>query len=161
MWIPLKTLQSIALWLVLNTTTATTRDLSLALGIFGLHLALGNYWNVVFMGRKQIKQSLPVMAAFWFSIVAGIAAFWRVDPLAGKLFLPTIGWVTVAAKLNWDIAALRLMIRRRRGENNVLGNCDSQIDVVALCGRMCSRNSKLKPLLHPKERPTCRRLGLL
>jgi len=116
MWIPLKTLQSIALWLVLNTPTPTRHRLSLpvALSIFSLHLALGNYWNVVFMGRKQINQSLPVMAAFWCSIVAGVAAFWNINPLAGKMFLPTIGWVTVAAKLNWDIASLNSSDTKKR-----------------------------------------------
>lgn len=54
------------------------------------------------------------MAAFWCSIVAGIAAFWNVNPTAGKLFLPTIGWVSVAAKLNWDIAALDTSDTKKR-----------------------------------------------
>jgi hypothetical protein len=37
---------------------------------------------------------------------AGIASFATVSPLAAALFAPTQVWVTVAAKLNYDIVAL-------------------------------------------------------
>jgi TspO/MBR family len=101
---------------------------------------------VVFFGRKQLKPSLPVMAAFWLSIagevgccvcyanrafhegssvqssvtvqpvgadaqdgceiVGSTASFYPISQLAALLMVPTQIWVTVAAKLNWDIVKL-------------------------------------------------------
>jgi benzodiazapine receptor len=45
--------------------------LGLALGVYGLHMALGNWWNVVFFGRRQISGSIKWMMAFWAS-TAGV-----------------------------------------------------------------------------------------
>jgi benzodiazapine receptor len=49
-WIPLKVLQSVALWLVLKQAD-NKKQLALPLSIFGLHLFLGNWWNGE--GRQQ------------------------------------------------------------------------------------------------------------
>lgn len=43
-WIPLKVMQSAALWLVLNKAK-TAKELALPLAAFGTHLFLGNWWN--------------------------------------------------------------------------------------------------------------------
>jgi benzodiazapine receptor len=43
-WIPLKVLQSVALWLVWKTAP-DNQSLALPAAIFGAHLALGNWWN--------------------------------------------------------------------------------------------------------------------
>jgi benzodiazapine receptor len=37
---------------------------------------------------------------------ASIASFYQVSPLAAALFAPTQIWVTIAAKLNYDIVRL-------------------------------------------------------
>jgi tryptophan-rich sensory protein len=76
-WIPLKALQSVAAWLVWKSAPAQ-HDLYLPLGLFGLHLFLGNWWNVVFFGQHKMRQSVKWMAAFWCSIAASIAAFSQV-----------------------------------------------------------------------------------
>lgn len=44
-WIPLKLLQSVALWLVWRSG-ADQQQLAVPLSLFGLHLFLGNWWNV-------------------------------------------------------------------------------------------------------------------
>lgn len=44
-WIPLKLLQSVALWLVWRSG-ADRQQLAAPLALFGLHLFLGNWWNV-------------------------------------------------------------------------------------------------------------------
>lgn len=114
-WIPLKALQSVGLWLAYRQITAglgsdtgaKARALALPVGVFGVMLGLGNYWNVVFFGQRRMKASIKVMGAFWASVVASAAAFWHAgSPLAGLLVAPTSIWVTVAAKLNWDIVQL-------------------------------------------------------
>lgn len=44
MWIPLKVLQSVAVWLVVKQAPSR-KELVLPLTLFGIHLALGNWWN--------------------------------------------------------------------------------------------------------------------
>lgn len=104
-WIPLKLLQSVSLWLVVKQAPSN-KALTLPLLLFGTHLALGNMWNVVFFGRKQLKPSLNWMGAFWLSIAGSIASFYPISPVASALFAPTQVWVTIAAKLNYDIVKL-------------------------------------------------------
>jgi tryptophan-rich sensory protein len=114
-WIPLKALQSVGLWLAYRQitagmggdTSAKARALALPVGVFGTMLALGNYWNVVFFGQRRMKASIKVMGAFWASVLGSVAAFWAAgSPLAGLCVAPTSIWVTIAAKLNWDIVQL-------------------------------------------------------
>eukprot|EP00891_Asterochloris_glomerata_P007484 jgi/Astpho2/7484/e_gw1.00114.177.1_t len=104
-WTSLKLAQSAALWLVWKSR-ADKAELILPLSVFGLHLGLGNYWNVVFFGRQQLKQSLPWMAAFWASVAGVVAAFHPYSQLGAALVAPTQLWVTVAAYLNWSIVQL-------------------------------------------------------
>lgn len=105
MWIPLKVLQSVAAWLVWSAAE-TPQQAVLPLGLFAVHMALGNWWNIVFFGKHKMEESLGWMGAFWVSIAASIAAFSQVSPLAAMLFAPTQVWVTIAAKLNWDLVQL-------------------------------------------------------
>jgi tryptophan-rich sensory protein len=112
-WIPLKALQSVALFLAYKQIAPgaegadKARALALPVGVFMTMLGLGNYWNVVFFGQRRMKMSLKVMAAFWASVVGSAAAFAKSgSPLAGLLVAPTAVWVAVAAKLNWDIVGL-------------------------------------------------------
>ncbi|KAK9817800.1 hypothetical protein WJX72_002358 [[Myrmecia] bisecta] len=104
-WIPLKIAQSYALWVVCKKARSR-EDLMLPLSLFGTHLFLGNWWNVVFFGRHQLRPSLKWMAAFWASIAGTAAAFYPIHPLAGVLMVPTLIWSTIAAKLNYDIVKL-------------------------------------------------------
>ncbi|KAK9805803.1 hypothetical protein WJX73_001710 [Symbiochloris irregularis] len=111
-WIPLKILQSVAAWLVWRRSPSVVQA-AVPLGWFIAHLILGNMWNVSFFGRHQLKGSLYWMAGFWLSIAGSIALFWPVDPLSALLFAPTEVWVTIAAKLNYDIMALNCTQARK------------------------------------------------
>ncbi|GAB4822547.1 hypothetical protein N2152v2_009593 [Parachlorella kessleri] len=104
-WLPLKLLQSVALWLVCKTAP-DNQSLALPVAAFGIHLALGNAWNTTFFGRHKMQESLKVMGTFWASIAATISAFSFVNPLAAWLMVPTQVWVTIASKLNYDIVKL-------------------------------------------------------
>jgi tryptophan-rich sensory protein len=120
-WLPLKALQSVALWLACRQiapgadAAGKARALALPLGVFGSMLALGNLWNVVFFGQRRMLASVKVMAAFWASVVASAAALAHAgSPLAGLLVAPTSVWVTVAAKLNWDIVQLNPELHEKK-----------------------------------------------
>ncbi|KAG2483454.1 hypothetical protein HYH03_017708 [Edaphochlamys debaryana] len=104
-WIPLKLMQSVALWSVCSRAPSAAA-LALPLTAMGVHMFLGNWWNVVFFGRRQLKGSLPWMYAFWASIAATAATFYPISPLAAGLMLPTQVWVTIATQLNREIVQL-------------------------------------------------------
>merc|ERR1712012_1380344 len=89
-WIPLKLMQSIALWLVLGRIrTPVTRDSALfAAAVFAVHVFLGCWWNVVFFGKHRIAESVPWMLSFWTSVVATAGACHAVAPAAGYLVAP-------------------------------------------------------------------------
>lgn len=103
-WIPLKILQSVAIWICWEVGKPS--QLTLPVALFLLHLQLGNWWNVVFFGRHKLQESLYWMLAFWLSIAACIGAFTPLHPVAAGLMVPTQIWVTIAAKLNYDIFAV-------------------------------------------------------
>eukprot|EP00884_Botryococcus_braunii_P004210 jgi/Botrbrau1/13790/Bobra.0056s0040.1 len=62
-WIPLKVLQSAALWLVWKTGTAPGADRSILvapLTVFGVHMFLGNWWNVVLLREEAAEAQSQV-----------------------------------------------------------------------------------------------------
>jgi len=107
-WTSLKLLQSAGMArLVAAASAAAWAPASLLpLGAWAVHAALGNYWNVVHFGRRDLPGSVRVMAGVWLSAVGTCAAWWGADPAAGKLFAPTCAWLTIAAALNVSIARL-------------------------------------------------------
>jgi len=126
-WIPLKVAQGCAVAMVgeiaaADVTTgrapgvvdkvtsvissASSSNAVRALAVFAGMTALGNYWNVTFFGRRQLKKSRKVMAAFWASVAATIAAFNTVDKNAAALVAPTLVWVTIATALNFTVVKL-------------------------------------------------------
>ena len=47
-----------------------------------------------------------VLSLLWLAVAATLVAFWRVDWVAGALFLPYLTWVTVAGALNYSVVSL-------------------------------------------------------
>ena len=74
-----------------------------ALGLFCGHLALGDAWNKVFFGMQCTGRGAAVISAFYMALVASVKVFWSTDSWAGKLLMPTLGWVSLATGLNWRI----------------------------------------------------------
>ena len=77
-----------------------------ALAVYCLHLSLGDAWNQVFFGCQRIHLGAVVILAFWSLLAASCVLLGSVDRTAGFLLLPTLGWVTVASALNWEIYRL-------------------------------------------------------
>ena len=76
------------------------------------HLSLGDAWNKVFFGTESTARGLVVICAFWSVLWLSAYLFYRADPYAGLLLLPTCLWVTVATSLNWSIYLLNGEKRR-------------------------------------------------
>jgi tryptophan-rich sensory protein len=72
----------------------------LALGAWGLQLALNLGWSLVFFGARMIGLALAEILVLLAAILATTLLSWRVDPLAGALFVPYALWVGFATVLN-------------------------------------------------------------
>ena len=93
-----------ALQVAQNTDTTSRPRLPLKLlTVYCAHLSLGDAWNKVFFGLQCPGRGVAVITVFFGLLLASAYLFGTVDPLAGKLLLPTCGWVLVASALNWNI----------------------------------------------------------
>jgi len=78
----------------------------LAMALWALQIALNGLWTPVFFGLRRMKLGLRVLSALWLSVAATLVALWQVDWIAGLLFVPYLGWVSVAAALNLSVLRL-------------------------------------------------------
>ncbi len=100
-WSVLYLMMAIAAWLVWRARDAG--DVTIALGLFGVQLALNLAWSVIFFGLRRPAWALGEIVLLWMSIAATITAFWIHAPIAGALLLPYLAWVTFAGALNGAI----------------------------------------------------------
>lgn len=102
-WTALYALMAIAAWRVYRKqTTCATR----ALITYGAHLILNAGWSLAFFGLQNPSFGLFVIIALLALILATAWQFFRVDRLAGYLFVPYILWVSFATYLNFAILRL-------------------------------------------------------
>jgi translocator protein len=104
-WLILYTLMGIALVLVL-TKGLRQGPVLLAAAVFAVQLVFNILWTALFFGRQSPRAALVDIVLLWFAILATIAAFYRVLPLAAYLLIPYILWVSFATLLNAAIVRL-------------------------------------------------------
>lgn len=97
-WTVLYILMGISLYMVWKEVPGRKREN--ALGVFALQLFLNFLWSLFFFYFKDIEIALVDIIALWIAIVVMIGMFWRVRPLAAKLNIPYLLWVTFALVLN-------------------------------------------------------------
>lgn len=77
-----------------------------ALAFWAAQIAFNTLWTPVFFGLYRMRAAMVVMLGLWLFVALTLVAFWRLDTVAGLLFVPYLGWVTVAGALN--LAVIRL-----------------------------------------------------
>ena len=97
-WTALYASMGVALLRVVRARADGVRRI--ALGLFGLQLALNFGWSWIFFVEHAIGVAVADILALWLAIAATAVAFGRVAPAAGALLVPYLGWVTFAAMLN-------------------------------------------------------------
>jgi benzodiazapine receptor len=100
-WTFLYLSMAVAAWLVWRCVGLLGAALPLAL--FGIQLGLNLAWSIIFFGLKNIGLAMLEIVLLWLAIAATTFAFWRVNVLAGWLFVPYLAWVTFAAVLNFSV----------------------------------------------------------
>ncbi|MCE5328708.1 MAG: tryptophan-rich sensory protein [Planctomycetaceae bacterium] len=89
---------AVSAWLVWLRRDSTA--ITAAMVLFGVQLALNLAWSALFFGLHRPLWALADIAGLLAAIIATIALFWRVHPLAGQLLIPYAAWVTYASTLN-------------------------------------------------------------
>lgn len=74
--------------------------------LWWLQLGLNFLWSPLFFVAHRIDLALGVIALLLLAIVAFIVTTWRVDRIAGWLFVPYAAWVAFATLLNASIVML-------------------------------------------------------
>lgn len=104
-WTVLYTLMGIAAWLVWRTA-GSWASARIPLALFVIQLMLNTAWSIVFFGQRDTTGGLMVIILLLFAIIATTVAFFRVNRVAGWLFIPYVLWVTYATTLNAGIVLL-------------------------------------------------------
>ncbi len=102
-WTVLYVLMGVSFYLVLKTPS---NELLEAIGIYALQLFLNFIWTIAFFHIQDYRLAFGILVALWISILLMIIQFAAISPLAGKLQIPYLLWVTFAGYLNLMIALL-------------------------------------------------------
>ena len=97
-WISLFILMAIAAWRVWRRMGF--EPARKALMLYAVQLGLNLTWSTIFFGLQQIGLALVEIFLLLFAIVANTVLFWRIDQVAGLLFVPYVIWVSYACVLN-------------------------------------------------------------
>ncbi len=101
MWTALYMCIAVAGWRVWRISIGPVRQR--AMTVYAVQLALNLAWSFLFFGLQRIDLALIDIIALLIAIVANGLLFWRVDRLAGALFVPYACWVAFATLLNASI----------------------------------------------------------
>jgi tryptophan-rich sensory protein len=103
-WTALYLMMALAAWLVWRQRS--TRETRWALALFVAQLVLNVLWSVLFFGLRSPSLSAVEIVLLWLMILATLVAFARHSAIAAALLAPYLAWVTFAAYLNFQLAAL-------------------------------------------------------
>ena len=100
-WTVLYAAMAVAGWRIWRSPPTPTRRTALVL--FAIQLGLNCAWSILFFGAREIGLAFADILLLLLALGATTAAFWRIDRVAGWLFLPYLLWVGYAAALNGAI----------------------------------------------------------
>jgi tryptophan-rich sensory protein len=105
-WTVLYISMAVAAWLVWREGGWKTQGR--ALGLFVVQWALNALWTPLFFGLHRPGLAFAEITILWLVLAATLAAFWRVNKVAGALLVPYLAWVSFAAALNFAIWRLNV-----------------------------------------------------
>ena len=105
-WTVLYISMAVAAWLVWRE--GGWKAQGRALGLFLVQWVLNALWTPLFFGLQRPGLAIAEIVILWLAIAATLAAFWRINKVAGALLVPYLAWVTFAAALNFAIWRLNV-----------------------------------------------------
>lgn len=101
-WTILYTLMGISAYLIYESD-ADKAEKDKALSLYGFQLFFNFLWSIIFFNFRNILLAFGVLIILWLLIVAMIRAFNKISPVAARLQIPYLLWVTFAGYLNLAI----------------------------------------------------------
>ena len=77
---------------------------SRGLNLYAIQLVLNFFWSLIFFNAQAFGLAFFWLLALWLLVLLMILSFHEVDPLAAKLQIPYLLWLTFAAYLNFWVA---------------------------------------------------------
>lgn len=102
-WTALYVLMGVSSYLI---AVSGSEDRKLALKIYGVQLVVNMLWTPVFFLLKWYLTAFVILVLLWYLVVMMILAFGGIRPLAAKLQIPYLLWITFAGYLNLGIYLL-------------------------------------------------------
>ena len=103
-WTILYVLMGFALAMIVAARGARGREAAIAL--FVVQLLLNLAWSPLFFAAHQVTAALVLIVPLIVAVALTIWRFWRIRPVAGVLLLPYLGWLVLAAALNYAVMTL-------------------------------------------------------
>ena len=103
-WTALYILMGVAAWRIWRLRSSKAHHI--ALSVFGLQLCLNLAWSFLFFGLQHINLALVEIVILLIVIIINMIMFWRLERLAGLLFVPCVAWVSYATILNASLSLL-------------------------------------------------------
>ncbi len=100
-WILLYALMGIGAAKIYRTPPSKNR--SLGLNLFIAQLVVNFFWSPVFFNLQAFGFAFFWLLLLWVLVLWMILTFRKVDPLAAKLQIPYLLWLTFAAYLNLGV----------------------------------------------------------
>ena len=105
-WTILYTLMGISSARIYLAGKENGADTGKALKTYAIQLVVNFFWSIFFFNAEAFLFSFIWILLLWILIIKMIKEFNEIDPLAAKLQIPYLLWVTFAAYLNLAIFIL-------------------------------------------------------
>lgn len=103
-WTVLYAAMGFALAMIVAARGARGRETAIALFIVQLLLNLA--WSPLFFAAHQVTAAFALIVLLILVVALTTWRFWRIRPVAGMLLLPYLGWLLLAAALNFAVMTL-------------------------------------------------------
>lgn len=104
-WSTLYAIMGIASYLIWKRRNVT-KNYTLAASVYFIQLVLNLMWSFIFFYQQQIGLALIEIIILLVAIIANSILFYRINKLAGLLYIPYIMWVSFATVLTYSIYML-------------------------------------------------------
>lgn len=102
-WVILYAVMGVSAYMIYSAGSSKSKG---ALTVYWAQLFLNFWWSIIFFRFEALWTAAAVIAALWILILMMIVKFNIIKPLAGRLNIPYLLWVTFAAYLNIATAVI-------------------------------------------------------
>jgi len=105
-WTVLYILMGISAAMIYLEKDKKPKEVSRALIVYAVNLFLNFFWSIIFFNMQAFLFSFIWLVLLWITVLIMIIEFYRIKPIAAKLQIPYLIWLTFAGYLNFAIYIL-------------------------------------------------------